>query len=551
MLCSLKLKNLATISDTSVEFDDGLNILTGETGAGKSILIDGLLLALGNRADRTMVRPGARTASVEALFSVDDGDEYLVRREVRARGRSRFFVNDELRTLDEGRELISGLVDLHSQDSTPALLKGGFQREALDEYGTTSELARELQQDYILYEELTGKMESLKDRIESSSDRIDIARHELSLIEKLDPTAEDYQSLSSERKELKSAEESAEKLSSIVESISGDDGMLRSLRTFMKSLTASNAGMEEVLELIDQAEISLSEASAQCEKKLSMIENAPWRLDEIDKRLDAYSELLGRCGGSLESLLGRRGRLEDELRSYSEMEEELQRISRELPELADRITDMAQKLSSAREQAAKKLEAAVQDELRLLGMPRAVFRVAMEEPGEGRSRVIGGTRVSRSGCEIPRFMFSANPGMEPGYLSSIASGGEMSRISLVLKLALSNVTQAPTMIFDEIDSGVGGKTAHLLGDSLSRVSNGRQVIVITHLPQIACRARRHLAVSKKTEGGLPVTSVRALFSEEDRVEELARLLGGGSGAREHALKMFSKDEDGAETDTDS
>ena len=551
MLCSLKLKNLATISDTSVEFADGLNILTGETGAGKSILIDGLLLTLGNRADRKMVRPGARTASVEALFTVDDGGEYIVRREVRARGRSRFFINDEQRTLDEGKELISGLVDLHSQDSTPALLNGSFQREALDEYGATEELAAELEREYLRYEGLIAERDRLSSRIESGTDRIDIARHELSLIEKLDPTEEDYQALSSERKELKSAEESGEKLSSIVDSISGDDGMLRSLRSYMKSLTASGAGMEEVLELIDQAEIALAEAAAQCQKKLSMIENAPWRVEEIDRRLDAYSELLGRCGGSLENLLGRRSRLEDELRSYSEMEEEFQKISKELPELESRIKELAEELSSARKKAAEKLEEAVQEELRLLGMPKAVFEVAMEEPAEGRSRIIGGSRVSRTGGEVPRFMFSANQGMEPGYLSSIASGGEMSRISLVLKLALSNVTQAPTMVFDEIDSGVGGKTAHLLADSLSRVSRGRQVIVITHLPQIACRARNHLAVSKKTEEGLPVTSVRALASGEDRVEELARLLGGGTGAREHALKMISKDGASDETEAGS
>lgn len=538
MLVSLTLRNLATISDTSVEFRDGLNVLTGETGAGKSILIDGLLLALGTRADRAKVRTGAKTASVEALFTVADGTECIVRREVRSQGRSRFFLNDELSTLEDGREVISGMVDLHSQESTPALLGRRAQMQALDEYGGCSDLAVDISEVFGRYTSAMRRMEDLDARVSGIGEKRDIARHELLLIEKLDPSQEDYESLTDERRQLKSAGDDAQVLGELDRGISGDDGILDMISSWQSSLRNSRMDVSDLLELLEQAEIALSEAGSQCERALSRIESAPWRMEEIDRRLDGYSDLLGRCGGSLDALLRLRGKLAAELEGYDRLEEELSALRDELPVMENRLLDLSRELSDARRKAADSLVESVERELRLLAMPHAVFGVEMTQPGEQRSRTIEGTRICSDGAEIPEFRFSANPGMKPGPLSAVASGGEMSRVSLVLKLALATVTQAPTMIFDEIDSGVGGETANLLAESLSRVSRQRQVIVITHLPQIASRADHHLAVSKGMESGLPVTSVQSLESRDQRVEELSRLLGGGSGAREHAEKMI-------------
>lgn len=537
MLTSLTLRNLATISDTSVEFGGGLNILTGETGAGKSILIDGLLLALGVRADRAMVRPGASSASVEALFTGDDGTECIVRREVRTRGRSRFFINDELSTLEEGKDIISGLVDLHSQDSTPALLSGRTQIRALDEFGGCVGPADNLAVAFRSYSADLERLEELRSSVDAVADRRDLAAHELSLIENLDPSEDDYHRLMEERRELKSMREGAEVLGRLNSGISGDEGMLSVLSGFRNSLRGSGMEVTELLELLEQAGIALSEADSRCETILSRIEDAPWRLEEIDRRLDAYSELLRRCGGSLESLLRRRDTLTSELENCHRAEEELKELEEHLPERAEKLLALGRELTAMREKAAKRLTGVVERELKMLGMPHGVFRVLMKQPNQSRSRVIEEVRMSSDGCLVPEFAFSANPGMEPGPLSLVASGGEMSRVSLVLKLALSTVTQAPTMVFDEIDSGVGGETANLLADSLGRVSGRRQVIVITHLPQIASRADHHLAVSKDMEEGMPVTRVRLLADRGQRVEELSRLLGGGTGAREHAEKM--------------
>ncbi len=545
MLTSLTLRNLATISDTSVEFGRGLNILTGETGAGKSILIDGLLLALGVRADRAMVRPGASSASVEALFTPDDGSEYIIRREVRVRGKSRFFINDELSTLEEGREVISGLVDLHSQDSSPALLSRRVQMRALDEYGGCLALAGSLSEIFQRHSSDRTRLEELRAKVSGLREKRDLAGHELSLIDRLDPSQEDYESLMEERRQLKAVGDGAQVLGSIDQGISGDDGLLDVLSSWRNSLRNSRMDVTELLELLEQAGIALSEAGSRCERVLSRIDSAPWRMEEIDQRLDGYSDLLGRCGGSLEALLRLRDKLTAELSGYDRMEEEMEELEKSVPELAGRLLAMARELTSMRETARSKLVRAVESELKLLGMPHAVFGVEMMRPAESRSCIIDGNIVCSDGAEIPEFRFTANPGMEPGPLSAVASGGEMSRVSLVMKLALSSVTQAPTMIFDEIDSGVGGETANLLADSLSRVSLNRQVIVITHLPQIASRAVHHLAVTKDMEEGLPVTRVRTLAHRDQRVEELSRLLGGGSGAREHAEKMINDGGEGA------
>ncbi|MCK4506788.1 MAG: AAA family ATPase [Candidatus Aegiribacteria sp.] len=539
MLTCLTLRNLATISDTTLDFDSDLNVLTGETGAGKSILIDGLLLTLGERADTNLVRPGTRLASVEAVFLNRDGSELLIRREIRAGGRSRIFINDELTTLDEARRRVSGIVDLHSQRTTPALLVRRVQQTAFDEFGENSSLAGDLSFMFEEYRSLLRRLDHLRENHEKNLESRELIRHELSLIEKLNPSLEDYQSLVSERKDLKASQNSVETLHGVVNAISGDDGIIAALGKFRSELERTDIELNETIELLEQTEIALTETNASCSAILGRVDSAPWRLQEIDDRLDGYSELLGRCGGSLEKLLQRRKILEEEQEKYESLERELLDLEVMVPEKGRRLHETAEQLSIARKSTVKKLQNSVQKELRLLGMPDAVFNVIMHDPPLNRSLTSDGKTICSDGYEIPEFYFSANKGMEPGPLASVASGGELSRVSLVLKLALASVSQAPTMVFDEIDSGIGGETANLLADSLKRASENRQVIVITHLARIASKAGRHLAVSKELRDGLPSTQVKELKDKQNRVAELARLLGGGDAAIEHAEKMLS------------
>lgn len=293
-----------------------------------------------------------------------------------------------------------------------------------------------------------------------------------------------------------------------------------------------------VMDLLEQSCIALDEASSACSGILSRIEEAPWRLDEIDRRLDMYSDLLARCGGSIASLLLRREELEKRLEGLESIDREVAELKATIPADLALLSKGSGKLTELRREAAERLRTSVQSELRLLAMPDAVFDVLFSPPRDNESLDACGVRVGSRGAELPEFLFSANRGMEPGALSDVASGGELSRMSLALKLSLAGVTQPPTMVFDEIDSGVGGETSRFLADSLLRASRKRQVIVITHLARIAAAACSHLTVSKEQRGDLPFTEVTLLTTREERVAELARTLGGGDAAGIHAGQML-------------
>jgi DNA repair protein RecN (Recombination protein N) len=540
MLKTLALRNLATISDTTLELSGGLNVLTGETGAGKSILIDGLLLTLGERADTGLIRPGAPVASVEALFCGPDGDELLVRREVHAAGRSRMFLDDELATLDEAKRRLFGLVDLHTQRSSPALLRRPAQVSALDEFAGAEPQASSVSYLFERCKVSEERLTQLRDLLGRNSEEKALTRHELGLFEALDPSRADFESHVSERRELEQARAGSELLFRVSEGIGGDDGLLDRLRGFQAELSRSSMSLPVLLELLEQAGIALQEAGTSCTGLLSRIEEAPWRLEEIHQRLDGYSDLLARCGGTIDSLLLRREELNVRLQAFDAMEREIAGLEVSLPADLDLLAVQAAKLTELRRAAAGRLIRSVQAELRLLAMPDAVFDISFLDPREADSLAVGTARISARGAELPEFLFSANRGMLPGPLADVASGGELSRMSLALKLSLAAVTQPPTMVFDEIDSGVGGETARALAESLRRASRERQVIVITHLAWIAAVADRHLTVSKEQRGELPFTEVSVVSTREDRVSELARALGGGTAAATHAGQMLDE-----------
>jgi DNA repair protein RecN (Recombination protein N) len=538
MLARLSLRNLATISDTTLELTPGLNVLTGETGAGKSILVDGLLLALGTRADTALVRPGERLASVEAHFDTADG-ETIVRREVYTAGRSRMFCDDRLCTLEEARGRVGALVDLHSQRSTPALLSRRTQQRWLDEMAGAEDLAREVAGLFDRYRSDSRRRDELAGRLAGLSGERELLAEELREIEETDPSEEEYRELMEERRDLRRLADMADTLSGASQALAGEEDSLSSaVRDVQRRLASLGDRGAQAAELLEQAAIGLDEAATLCDGMIEEVEEAPWRLEELDSRLDAYSRLLARCGGSIESLMGRRETLVERLGQIEDMEREHARLQGSIPDLEGDLLERAGDLSRARTEAARRLETGVAGEMEGLGMPDSTFLVRMDDPRPSRSAQIEGRAVCADGLELPAFAFSANPGMEPGPLSAVASGGELSRLALALRLALADVRDHPTMAFDEIDAGVGGRTAHLLAESLARAASGdRQILVITHLAQIAARARNHLAVSKRVESGMPVTEVRTMCGRE-RLEELARILGGGEAALEHARSML-------------
>jgi|WetSurMetagenome_2_1015567.scaffolds.fasta_scaffold00290_26 DNA repair protein RecN (Recombination protein N) len=539
MLNSLRLRNIATISDTSLDLGRGLNVLSGETGAGKSILIDGLLLALGERADYSLVRPGAKAASVEASFSLPDGSEMLVRREISGAGRSRLLIDDEVASLEDARERIGDLVDLHTQRSTPALLGRRFQQQCLDAFAGAADRAGRVRDLYRQLCAAVARIEQIRGQLESAASERELMAHESSQIDELGPSLEEYNELLGRRRALEKAETLSALYGRGLDCISGDDGgMLGSLSALRSMMEKSDVDFGDIPELVSNADIALREASSRFAALLAGIEGAPWMIEQIDERLDRYGRLLSRHGGDISRLLLRRDDLAARMGELASLESELEDTAKKRAALESDLSAAATGLSKERRKAVPVLEKSVVSELRRLGMPGSAFIVRLEAaPADGRAGRLP-IPIGPDGAEIPEFAFTANEGLPPGPISSVASGGELSRLSLALMLALSGAGGTSTLVFDEIDSGVGGETAVLLADSLLRASTGRQTVVITHLPQIASRADRHLAVSKAPGEGLPVTSVRLLEGDE-RTGELARMLGGDAAALEHARALLS------------
>lgn len=531
MLLRLVLKNLATISDTCLEPGPGLNVLTGETGAGKSILIDGLLLAMGARADKALVRPGARLASVEAFF-LHDGRELWIRREVFAEGRSRVFIDDALSTLEEVRDALEGRIGLHTQRSTPALLRQPRQVEILDGFQGSGREAGSYRGLYTRYRNLLARISRLEETLRDLGDRRELVAHEIQLFRKLDPSLEDYEALREERSRLEKAQELAALYGGLCEALDGDGGMTGTLAGFSRRIRNSDPGQSELLGLLDQASIAASETARIASGLLDAFEEAPGRMQELDRRLDGYARLMGRTGGGIDRMLGAGERLSAELGRILGMEEELAALSEERLELERSLLEGAASLEKSRREGAERLAARCGTELALLQMPGGAFSVGFTPPSRGIE--IMDTLLGPEGLSEPEFLFSANPGMPPGPLSSVASGGELSRVALALELALAGASGVTTLVFDEIDSGTGGETAHSLGESLARAGGSHQVLVVTHLVQVAGRADRNIVVEKKTVDGFPQTVTRVLSGKEERVLELARLLGGGEAAMKHA-----------------
>jgi len=538
MLRSISLKNLATISDASMEFEKGLNVITGETGSGKSILVDGLMLAIGARADRSMVRPGAKTASVEAVFVRESGDETVIRREISGAGRSRVFIDDALSTLDDVRNAVQDFVALHSQRSTPVLLKTARQLDILDTFAGVQDLRSEYRNLFAGWKTAAARTKELSEFLVQSGANRELLTHEIFLYEQLNPSVEDYNLLTERRGEIRKNMEQSMVFQNTLDALQGDNGVSTVLAGLLRNTLKEVPGREELIELLSQACISVDEAANLLLSEMSDIDDAPARISEIDSRLDEYSALMARSGGTVDSMVDHGNSLSRELQKYLSAEQEKTELDSALPELLKEVTQTADKLSAKRQAAAGRLSEKVVAELKQLNMPYAQFSVQFNAPAS--SVAAGGIQLGTSGAESVVFMFSANMGIPGDSLEAVASGGELSRVALALALVTADSNAASTLVFDEIDAGTGGETANSLAESLLRAASARQVIVVSHLAQIASRAHRHLAVTKGYSSNMPVTAVAVLRHRQQRVSELARLLGGGAGAEEHAIRLLGE-----------
>ncbi len=543
MLTELRIKNYAVIEDLNLRFDPGLVVLTGETGAGKSIIVGALSLVLGERAATDVIRAGEQRAVIEAVFDIGERDDLLQRcdevgieasdgwlvlkREVNASGRSRAWVNGSPATASVTGDFGQALVDLHGQHEHQTLLHAGPQREILDAFGGALELASELHACWSQLSEVRRKRAEVEERRARTEERAELLRHQAEEIEAA--------GLSEPQEDLQLADEERRLAQALSDAVYSGDGSvyerLGVLRRELAALAKVDPGAEARFgELFDTAYYTAQELGERLEAYKDSIDVSPDALERIRGRIDMLYRLKAKYGPTLEDVMAAGVRARQELDALDLAGFELKELAREEETRAAQLEKLAARLSKSRTKAAKALGAEVDGLLPELGMPDGRFEVALS-----RRPTIGS-----NGAEDVEFRVTLNKGFDPRSLSKVASGGELSRVMLALKTILARLDRTPTLIFDEIDAGIGGIVGGKVAERLKTVAGHHQVFVITHLPQIAALADHHLLVTKESKGKKSATRVDELQGD-DRVRDLARMLGGDperQASLEHARALL-------------
>jgi DNA repair protein RecN (Recombination protein N) len=566
VLRELRVKNLAVIESLTVPFGPGLNVLTGETGAGKSILIDALTLLLGERAQPAeAIRAGAETATIEAVFDAPrksgvanllqehgiglENGTLVIRRELVRGGRGRVFLNDSNATLALLEKLGEALVEVHGQHEHQALLRPGRHLDLLDAFAGLGVLRDRLRQRYEEWRAVSAELEALRVTSRDQAARTAQYRDTLAEIDGARLRAGEEEELRDERRRLANAERLAEGAAAAYRELYDDpaSSVERAGRVavVLREMARLDPGIEPTVQALETALVHLDETARTLRGYRDGIVFDPPRLDALERRLDEISRLKRKYGENVQAVLALRAKVEADLESSGRSGEEEARLAERGDRLRAELTTRAADLAERREQAVSRLETAVLAELGALDLETAAFRVRLhrERAGDGELAVgPDGWRLGARGVDQAEFLFSGNAGEDVRPLARIASGGELSRTMLAIKVVLAATDAVPVVVFDEVDAGIGGKTADTVGKKLRQVSRARQVLCVTHLPQIAAHADQHLRVEKREEDGRTTATVAALV-KGDRVREVARMLGGESvtdTSLRHALELITQ-----------
>lgn len=564
MLAELRIRNYALIEDLTVEFGPGLNVLSGETGAGKSIIIGALTLLLGDKPDTDMIRTGADTAQVEGRFDVngrvtdecsemgipvvgDGPPQLLLRRRTERNGRGAAYANDSGITVAALQKLGDRLVDLHGQHQHQLLLKTEVHLEILDEYAGLGPERRDFAERFRAFEQKTAELTRLDQELAERRARRELTEFQLKELSGAQVQPGELEELNRERELLQTAERRFTLARQLEELLSEQEGSIIGLLGIAGKALGELADLDPTLAerrtLLNEARAGADDLWRELVRYREAIEFSPERMEAVNARLFLIEKLARKYGLGANELAALQARLKSELDSIELGGSRRDELAAELTALKQDLVTRADALSRKRGRARSELEKQLSDEFNVLGLGRAALSVSLTrvpDPAGIYKRGAESYRLTPAGVDAAEFLFSANPGEELRPLRKVASGGELSRIMLALKSALSKADPVPTLVFDEIDVGIGGKVAEAVGKRLARLAKTHQVVCITHLPQIAKYAERHLSVSKSTRGGRTLTSIRTLDADS-RVEELARMTSGAAVTKAslaHAREML-------------
>jgi len=554
MLTNINILNLAIVKQLDLDIDKGMSVLTGETGAGKSILLTALGLALGERADSGLIRPGSKKAEINIEFDLNDAplarqwleendlsdnEQCLIRRVVNQDGRSKAWINNRPVTLQTLQQLSRLLVEIHGQHAHLTLLGSEEQRRLLDDFGKNHSLLQQINLVYQKWHQTDSELQALIKASTDQTEREELLRYQLEELEQLDLENFDFKSLSEEHNKLGNLEQILAQGQQQMDILYENDQLslnqlLGQSSHALNELSQYSSELTEIAGLLEEAQIQVSEAAHQLRRFLDSQEADPERLNWLDSQISLILDLSRKHHCEPEKLPEIADKLAHELNNLTHSSERIEQLQKDSQQHKQHYFELADQLSEQRRQQARKLSTQITDMIHELGMPHGEFLVTVTTKQS--------QKPMPNGIDQIEFMISANPGLPPKPLAKVASGGELSRISLAIQVTTSTDKTTPTMIFDEVDSGIGGGIAEVVGKKMRQLSHNRQVLCVTHLPQVASQAHQHLFVSKNNQSEEITTSSVRLLTDDERITEIARMLGGiqiTENTLAHAREMLS------------
>ena len=555
MLQNIKIIDLAVVESLDLNLDHGMSVLTGETGAGKSILLTAVGLALGDRADSDYIRPDCKRAEINLEFDItdaliaqkwleendlDDDQQCLIRRVISHVGPSKSYINNRPVTLQLLQQLSKNLVEIHGQHAHLKLLQPEEQRSLLDAFANTSALANDLASLHQKWHTTNDKINNQRKDQQQFAERTELLQFQLNELQQLDLEHFDYEKINTEHARLANIEQilstGQEQLHNLFENEQQSAiAIINQSLTKLSPLLNIAPDLEEITTLLTDAQLQVSEASQSLNRFLEAQEIDPQKLINLDEQLDIIHTLCRKHAISPEEIPPKAEQLSTELNTLIENDNQIEHLITTLSDLESQYHPLADRLTEQRQKGATELQAIITSLIKNLGMDHGEFMI--------KCAPLPANILTAHGKENITFLVSPNPGLPAKSIAKIASGGELSRISLAIQVATSHDKTIPTMIFDEVDSGIGGSVAEIVGQRLRQLGKKRQVICVTHLPQVAAQSHHHLFVSKEHSIDVTASNITALTTKQ-RIEEIARMLGGITITQQtlaHAEEMLQSD----------